>query len=73
MLDSTTNQLSKFKTKTWVEITDDASGTYKENNQIEFKTSMLKSTLYDYSDAYLPVGGTIAVWAQAGFYRLNHF
>ena len=31
------------------------------NNQIKFKTTMLKSSSYDYSDAYILVKGTITV------------
>ena len=61
MLDSTPNQPSKFKTKNWVEMNDESRGTYNENNQIRFKTSMLRSSLCDYSDAYILVKGTITV------------
>ena len=36
--------------------------TYVEHqSQIKFKTSMLKSSLYDYSDVYILVKGTITV------------
>ena len=28
-------------------------GTYNDNKQIKFKTTMLKSSLCDYSDAYI--------------------
>ena len=41
LLDNTPNQLSKFMTKNWVEINDDARGTYNKNSQIKFKTSIL--------------------------------
>ena len=41
-LDNAPNQLSKFRTKNWVEINDDALGTYNTNGQIKFKTKMLK-------------------------------
>ena len=40
LLDSTPNQPSKFRTKNWVEINDDALETYNTNSQIRFKTSM---------------------------------
>ena len=46
------NQPSKFRTKNWVEITDESRGAYSINSQIKFKTTMLKSSLCDYSDAY---------------------
>ena len=53
------NQPSKFKTKNWVEINDESRGTNIVNNQTKFKTTMLKSSLCDYSDAYILVKGTI--------------
>ena len=34
---------------------DDVTGTYSPNKQIRFKTSMLRSSLCDYSDAYILV------------------
>ena len=46
---------SKFRTRNWVEINDEARGTYYPNKQIKFKTSMLRSSLSDYSDAYILV------------------
>ena len=55
------NQSSKFRTKNWVEINDELRGTYNTNSQILFKTTMLKSTLCDYSDAYILVKGNITV------------
>ena len=61
LLDSTPSQSSKFKAKYWVEIIDDSFGTYNTNNQIKCKTMMLKSSLCDYSDAYILAKGTITV------------
>ena len=61
MINHASNQPSKFRTKNWVEINDESRGTYNVNSQIKFKTTMLKSSLCDYSDAYIPVKGTIAV------------
>ena len=61
LLDNTPNESSKFRTKNWVEINGDSCGTYNTNSQIKFKTSMLKSSLCDYSDAYILVSGTITV------------
>ena len=43
LLDNSPNQSFKFRTKNWVEINDDACGTYNTNSQIKFNTSMLKS------------------------------
>ena len=45
MLDNTSNQLSKFRTKNWVEINSDARVTRNTNSQTEFKTNMLNSSL----------------------------
>ena len=66
LLDNTPNQPTKFATKNWVEINDESCGTYNTNSQIRFKTSMLRSSLCDYSDAYMLVKGTITVINTAG-------
>ena len=55
MLDNASNQPSKFRTKNWVEINDESTGGYNVNSQIKFKTKMLKSSLCDYSYAYILV------------------
>ena len=49
------SNLSKFRTRNWVEINDNITGAYSPNKQIRFKTSMLRSSLCDYSDAYILV------------------
>ena len=61
MLDSTPNQLSKFRTKNWTEINDRSRGVYNTNSYIGFKTTMLKSSLCDYSDAYILVKGRVTM------------
>ena len=61
LLDNTRNQPTKFRTKKWIEINDDSRGTYNTNSQIEFKNSMLRSSLCDYSDTYILVSGTITM------------
>ena len=61
LLNEESNQPSKFKTKNWVEINDDARGVYFPNKQIRFKTAILRSSLCDYSDVYILVKGTITV------------
>ena len=53
LIDDASNQPSKFRTKNWVEINDESRGTYNVNSQIKLKTTMLKSSLCDYSDAYI--------------------
>ena len=57
--DNTPNQLTKFRTRNLAEINDDSRGTYNTNSLIKFKTSMLRSSLCDYSDTYILVKGTI--------------
>ena len=61
LLDNVSNQPSKFRTQNWVEINDESRGTYPVNRQIDFKTSMLRSSLCDFSDAYILVEGSISV------------
>ena len=59
LLGHTSNQPTKFMTKNWIELNDQSRGTY--NTQIKFKTTMLKSSLCDYSDAYILVNRIIIV------------
>ena len=61
MLNNESNQPSKFRTRNWVEINDKARGTYSHNKQIKLKTSMLRSSLCDYSEAYILVKGNITL------------
>ena len=60
MLDTESNQPSKFRTKNWVEINDESRRIYT-NNDIKFKTTILRFNLCDYADAYILVKGTIAI------------
>ena len=66
MLDNASNKPSKFRANNWVETNDESRGTYSVNRQINFKTSMLRSSLCDYSDAYILVKGNISVNNTAG-------
>ena len=61
LIDDASNQASKFRTRDWVELNDESRGAYNVNSQIKFKTTMLKSSLCDYSDAYILLKGTISV------------
>ena len=61
LLDNKTNQPPKFRTKYWVEINDQSRGTYNANSQIKFKTTMIGSSLCDYSDAYILAEGNITI------------
>ena len=59
-LNDESNQLFKFRTRNWVDINDEARGTYTSND-IKFKTTMLRSNLCDYADAYILVNGRITI------------
>ena len=48
-----------------VEINDEYRGRY-DGNDIKFKTTMLRSNLCDYTDAYILVKGTITITGNAG-------
>ena len=49
---SDNKDLPKFVTKKWVEVYDQSQGNYDVNKEIRIKTSMLRSDLCDFSDAY---------------------
>ena len=62
MLDTTSDNIPRFITKKWVEVYDQsgsAEDRYKPSKQIRFKTSMLRSDLCDFSDAYIIVKGKL--------------
>ena len=64
LLDTTSDNVPRFITKKWVEVHDQsgsAEDRYKPSKQIRFKTSMLRSDLCDFSDAYIVVKGNITV------------
>ena len=67
LLDTTSDNVPRFVTKKWIEV-HDQSGTvedrYKPSNQIRFKTSMLRSDLCDYSDAYIVVKEILLLQTQ---------
>ena len=56
--------MPRFITKKWTEVHDrsgNAENGCNPNEQIRFKTPMLRSDLCDYSDAYIVVKGNITV------------
>ena len=59
LLDNTSKKPSKFRTKNWIEINDNTRSAYSPNNEIRFKTAMPRSSLCDFSDAYILVKGNI--------------
>ena len=53
--------LPRFVTKKWIEVYDQSEKNYNPNKEIRIKTSMLRSDLCDFSDAYIVVKGDITV------------
>ena len=51
---------SKSRTRYWIEINDKLWGKY-DNSDIRFKTSVVSSNFYGYSDAGILAKGTITV------------
>ena len=60
LLESTSDNLSKFRTRNWVERNDESRGNYV-NSDFRFKTAMLRSNLCDYADSYILVKGTTTI------------
>ena len=60
MLNDASYQPSKFRTRNWIKINDESRGTYTSND-IKFKTTMLRSNLCDYADAYILANGMITI------------
>ena len=56
---SDNKDLPRFFTKKWIEVYDQSEKNYNTNKEIRIKTSMLRSDLCNYSDAYIVVKGTI--------------
>ena len=63
LLETTSDNLSKFRTRNWVEINYESRGNYA-NSDIRFKITMLRSNLCDYADSYILVKGTIAITGE---------
>ena len=53
LLNDGSSKVYKFRTRNWAQINDEARGTYSHNKQIKIKTSMLRFSLCDYSDAFI--------------------
>ena len=51
LLNNSENEYSKFPTKKWYVINSESKGNYSHENPIKFLTSLLESSLCDYSDA----------------------
>ena len=63
LLGTTPNEMPRFITKKWVEVHHQSGDleNSKPSKPIRFKTSVLRSDLCDFSDAYIVVEGKIAV------------
>ena len=59
LLNGSDNDNSKFATKKWYIIDSESNGNYSQNDEIEFLTKSIESSLCDYSDAYILVTGNI--------------
>ena len=57
----TTYDVPRFITNKWIEVHDESGGSCNINKEIRFKTSMLRSYICDYSDAYIVIKETITV------------
>ena len=62
-LDKTSDDkdLPRFINKNWIEVYDQSEGNYNVNREIRIKTSMLRSDLCEFSDAYIVVKGDITL------------
>ena len=62
-LDATSDykDLPRFVTRKWIEIYDQLEKNYNPNKEIRIKTSLLRSDLCDFSDAYIVIEGNIIV------------
>ena len=60
-LTSDNKDLPRFVTKKWIEVCDESQNNYNVNKEIRIKTSMWRSDLSDFSDAYIVVKGNIIV------------
>ena len=63
LLGDADNESSNFSTRKWYVINDQNNADYCQGNEnattVKFETQVIKSNLYDYSDAYIPVIGEI--------------
>ena len=60
-LNNTLDQPSKYGTENCFEINHESKKSYDANSDTRFKTTMLRSNLCDYTDAYTLAKGTITI------------
>ena len=63
LLDTTSDDkdLPRFITKKWIEVYDQSERDYWVKKEIRIKTTMLRSDLCDFNDAYIVAKGIITV------------
>ena len=63
MFDKTSDDryLPRFVTKKWIELYNQSGRDYRVSKEIRIETPMLRSDLYDFSNAYIVVKGTVTV------------
>ena len=64
LLGNIPDKIPRFITKKWIEVHDQSGEAYNANKQIRFKTSILRSDLCDFNDAYIVVKGIVTVSAD---------
>ena len=63
--------LPRFVTKKWIEVHDQSEKNYSVNKEIRIKTLMLRSDLWDFSDAYIVVEGNITLESDSNANKRN--
>ena len=74
LLGTTIDEVPRCITKIWVEVpvqSGSSNDRYKPSKQIRFTTSMLRSDLCDFSDAYIDVKGEVTVTGGSNNSRKN--
>ena len=58
-------KVRKYNTINWIEINDQSNNVYNDNTAIKFNTPMLRTSLCDFSEAYIILKGKARVIADA--------
>ena len=72
LIDDVSNQQYNNYNKILVGINDESRGACNSNSQTKFKTTMLKPSLRDYSDAYILVKGKATITRAGGDADARH-
>ena len=60
-----------MRQKQCIEINDLSNGQYTTSKKVRFKTSVLRTNLCDYSDAYIVLKGRVSVRGTNGANRIK--